>query len=171
MAQDRAPREWALRYTQSQSDVRAQTSAPIHPIRSSQGMRLELGLTAFRPGFLVASPPFGVLLLGAKHLFVAAIGGGSTGQQALGVSTFQSRRYGRAPPRRWSCAGHDGDVAMTAVLTTLSVLFALVFTAMLVTAAIRDAPRSGDDERRASSSVLFWKIAPVCRIADGCGGP
>jgi len=26
-------REWALRYTQSQSDVRAQTSAPIHPIR------------------------------------------------------------------------------------------------------------------------------------------
>ena len=65
-------REWALRYTQSQSDVRAQTSAPIHPIRSSQGMRLELGLTAFRPGFLVASPPFGVLLLCAEHLFVAA---------------------------------------------------------------------------------------------------
>ena len=61
------------------------------------------------------------------------------------MSTFQSRRYAPALPpapiRRWSCAGHDGDAAMTAVLTTLSVLFAVVFTAMLVTAAIQDARR------------------------------
>ena len=91
-----------------------------------------------------------VLLLRAKHLFVATISGGSSvigGRTAgpWGVSTFQSRRYAPALPpapiRRWPCAGHDGDAAMTAVLTTLSVLFALVFTAMLVTAAIRDARR------------------------------
>ena len=47
---------------------------------------------------LVVLPSVGLVIC-VKHLFVAAIGGSfdhwEAGQQALGVSTFQSRRYAR----------------------------------------------------------------------------
>ena len=91
-----------------------------------------------------------VLLLRAKHLFVAAIGGGSTrhwrqDSRPRGSEHFPVAALCPGAAAEGQSAGrHCGPrrhAAMTAVLTTLIVGFALVFSAMLVPAAIRDARR------------------------------